>query len=118
MSSYFLCHNKDIAELQTREFSVETDQGQLELFIVRQDNNVHAYQNHCPHLGIPLNWQPDKFLCLEGIHIQCSTHGALFKVDDGYCIVGPCAGQSLTALTLEHRNDDEIWLELTHAINT
>jgi hypothetical protein len=34
MSSYFRCNNKDIAELQTREFSVKTDQGQLELFIV------------------------------------------------------------------------------------
>lgn len=116
MSSYFLCHNKDIAELQTLGFAVETDQGQLELFLVRQDNKVHAYQNHCPHLGIPLNWQPDQFLCLEGSHIQCSTHGALFTVKDGHCIVGPCAGQNLTSLSLEHRNDDEIWLALTDAI--
>jgi len=112
MSSHFLCHNQDIAELQTLSFTIETDQGLLELFVVRQDNKVHAYQNHCPHLGIPLNWQPDQFLCLEGVHIQCATHGALFKVEDGHCIAGPCAGQNLTALSLEHR-DDEIWLELT-----
>lgn len=117
MSSYFLCHNKNLSEQQTRGFAVETEQGQLELFLVRQDNKVHAYHNHCPHLGIPLNWQPDQFLCLEGSHIQCSTHGALFNVQDGYCIAGPCAGQNLTALTLEHRKDDEIWLELTNPIN-
>lgn len=116
MSSHFLCHNKDIAELQTLGFTVEIDQGQLELFLVRQDNEVHAYQNHCPHLGIPLNWQPDHFLCLEGIHIQCSTHGALFNVADGHCIVGPCAGQNLTSLPIEYRNN-EIWLVLTSAIN-
>tara|TARA_R110002050_G_scaffold57423_5_gene129098 strand:- start:3166 stop:3519 length:354 start_codon:yes stop_codon:yes gene_type:complete len=116
MSSHFLCHNKDITELQTLGFTVETNQGLLELFLVRQDDKVHAYQNHCPHLGIPLNWQPDQFLCLEGVHIQCSTHGALFKVDDGHCVAGPCAGQNLIPLTLEHRND-EIWLELTHTIN-
>lgn len=112
MSHYFLCHQQDITELQTRGFSVETDQGPLELFLIRLDNKVHAYQNHCPHLGIPLNWQPDEFLSLEATHIQCSTHGALFTLEDGYCVAGPCAGQNLTALSLDQRNDDEIWLQL------
>ncbi len=115
MSNYFLCHNDDIAELQSLGFTVETDQGQLELFLVCHDNKVHAYQNHCPHLGITLNWQPDQFLSLEGTHIQCSTHGALFKMEDGYCIAGPCTGQNLIPLALEKR-DDEIWLKLTSAI--
>ncbi|HDY84607.1 hypothetical protein LCGC14_1038450 [marine sediment metagenome] len=116
MSSHFLCHNKDLAELQSLGFTVETEQGLLELFLVRQDDKVQAYQNHCPHLGIPLNWQPDQFLSLEGLHIQCSTHGALFNVDDGHCIVGPCVGQNLITLPIEHR-DDEIWLALTGPIN-
>lgn len=112
MSRYFLCHNKDIAEFKTRGFSVETDQGQLELLLIRVENQLHAYQNHCPHLGIPLNWQPDEFLSLEGTHIQCSTHGALFTVEDGHCIAGPCTGKNLTALALEQRDDDEVWLQL------
>lgn len=116
MSNYFLCHNVDIAELQSLGFTVETNQGQLELFLVRHDNKVHAYQNHCPHLGVTLNWQPDQFLSLEDTHIQCSTHGALFKMEDGYCIAGPCTGQNLIPLALEKRDDDEIWLELTSAI--
>lgn len=115
MASYFLCLDKDIAELQTLGFTIETEQGELELFLVRQDNKVHAYQNRCPHLGIPLNWQPDQFLCIEDSHIQCSTHGALFNMQDGHCIAGPCAGQDLTALSLEYR-DDQIWLNLTHEI--
>jgi len=112
MSSYFLCHKKDIANYQTKGFTVETDQGQLELLLLRQENQVNAYQNNCPHLGIPLNWQPDKFLSLEETHIQCSTHGALFTLEEGLCIAGPCAGQKLTSLLLEQRDDDEIWLQL------
>jgi nitrite reductase/ring-hydroxylating ferredoxin subunit len=45
----------------------------------------------CPHLGIPLNWAPERFLDLDGTLIQCSSHGALFQIDSGECIAGPCA---------------------------
>lgn len=111
MPNYFLCKNEDIAEFKTHGFSVETEQGQLELFLIRLENKIHAYLNHCPHLGIPLNWQPDQFLSLDGTHIQCSTHGALFTLKDGHCVAGPCTGKNLTTLALEKRKDDEIWLQ-------
>lgn len=27
--------------------------------------------------------------------IQCATHGALFEIETGHCIAGPCLGQNL-----------------------
>ncbi|MDF1588382.1 MAG: Rieske (2Fe-2S) protein [Gammaproteobacteria bacterium] len=112
MSQYFLCNRHDIPNYQARSFDIDTPDGKFELFAVRQDNQVQAYQNQCPHLGIPLNWQPDEFMSLEGTHIQCSTHGALFTLEQGHCVAGPCSGQSLTSLTIELRNNDEVWLQL------
>lgn len=65
-------------------------------FVVRHEGGVSAYLNRCPHTGAPLNWLPDQFLDYEQKHIICSLHGALFRSADGFCIAGPCHGQSLT----------------------
>ncbi len=71
-------------------------QGQhKEVFVIYKDNAYVAYENSCPHTGGPLNWQPDIFLNIDETHIQCSTHLALFRLEDGFCIAGPCQGQSL-----------------------
>jgi nitrite reductase/ring-hydroxylating ferredoxin subunit len=67
-------------------------------FVVRKDGQVHAYRNRCPHTGAPLEWMPDEFLDLDKSFIECALHGALFRTDNGYCLRGPCAGQSLSAL--------------------
>ncbi len=40
----------------------------------------------------PLNWTPDRFLDLERKQIICATHGAVFCIDDGLCVGGPCKG--------------------------
>jgi nitrite reductase/ring-hydroxylating ferredoxin subunit len=69
-----------------------------DVFVVRKHGEVYAYLNRCPHTGGPLDWVPDQFLSLDGQHIQCATHAALFRIDDGFCIAGPCSGQSLAQL--------------------
>ena len=74
-------------------------------FIVRHDNGVSAFLNRCPHTEAPLNWQPNQFLDLEQTHILCSLHGALFRSDDGFCISGPCQGQSLTPIPVRVEKD-------------
>ena len=86
-----LCQIDDLAKMQT----IELDIGDNKLFAIRKDNEVYAYWNNCPHLGIPLNWMPEKFLDLDGSLIQCSSHGALFQIDSGECIAGPCIGDHL-----------------------
>jgi len=110
MSWHFLCKEAELPSNSTKSFSLDLDKEQLELLILTQQDKVYAYKNSCPHLGVPLNWQPDKFLSIEETHIQCSTHGALFTFEEGHCIAGPCSGQSLLSLMVEQRND-EIWLQ-------
>lgn len=68
------------------------------LFAVKRDANIYLYLNNCPHLGTPLEWQEDTFLDPDGALIQCSTHGALFAIDSGRCLAGPCKGQYLQAV--------------------
>lgn len=100
-----LCAPSELAEGQSRGFLVET----LNLFAVRRDGRVHVYLNRCPHRGVPLEWQADRFLDDSGSLIQCATHGALFLIDSGECVAGPCAGQALQAV--ECREDAEgIWI--------
>ena len=65
------------------------------IFIVKKDNLLHIYFNSCPHLGTPLEWQEDQFLDEDGALIRCATHGALFAIESGQCLVGPCKGKSL-----------------------
>lgn len=99
--AHTLCMLDEIADPGSRGFEVDTGDTQpLRLFVVRKDAVLAAYRNSCPHTGAPLEWQPDQFLDLDNSFIQCAIHGALFRPDDGYCLRGPCAGQSLEPLVL------------------
>ena len=90
-----LCAPHELAEGQSRGFVC----ADLNLLLVRRAGQVYAYQNRCPHRGIPLEWQPDQFLDHSNSLIQCATHGALFLIESGECVAGPCSGQSLKALS-------------------
>ena len=76
------------------------------IFVLRHEGGVRAFLNRCPHLGTPLNWSPDRFLDLKRKHIVCATHGAVFRVDDGACLSGPCQGDVLEAVAAEVRDGD------------
>lgn len=65
------------------------------LFAVRQGDAVHVYVNSCPHIGVPLDWAPDRFLSHDGKAIVCAVHGAMFRIEDGFCTTGPCMGDML-----------------------
>ena len=54
---------------------------------------------------VPLNWEPGRFLNNTGDLIQCSTHGALFAIESGECLQGPCQGESLQKIEYEVKND-------------
>lgn len=86
-----LCHSNDIADESSKGFEV----GERSLFAVKKDGQIHVYRNSCPHLGVELNWQEDQFLDMDGALIQCATHGALFIIESGECVSGPCMGQYL-----------------------
>lgn len=86
-----LCHSDEIAEGKSKGFQI----GETFLFAVKKHGQIYVYENVCPHLGIQLEWQEHEFLDIDASMIQCSSHGALFKIEDGECVLGPCQGQSL-----------------------
>ena len=101
----FLCSSHALSEGTSRGFELD----EVRLLITRREGRVYAYKNRCPHRGVALEWQPDQFLDPSASLIQCSTHAALFLIESGECVAGPCAGQSLTAL--DCREDSQgIWI--------
>ncbi|MDP3814171.1 Rieske (2Fe-2S) protein [Pseudomonas sp.] len=103
-----LCAPDELAEGQSRGFEIAGDK----LFAVRRDGQCYAYRNRCPHRGIPLEWLPDQFLDHSASLIQCATHGALFLIESGECVAGPCAGQALQMLSTRE-DADGLWVSLT-----
>jgi nitrite reductase/ring-hydroxylating ferredoxin subunit len=99
--TFELCHIDEIPLRGSRGFSVTTAGNVEDLFLVRLPSGVVAYRNSCPHTGGPLDWVPDQFLNLDGNLIQCATHDALFRIEDGACVKGPCVGRSLTAIPVK-----------------
>lgn len=93
-----LCRLDDVPEGEARGFNHGEGAATRELFILRRGDRAYVYENSCPHTGVMLEWQPDVFLNVEKTHIQCATHGALFRIEDGFCVHGPCVGKHLTAV--------------------
>ena len=97
----------DIPDGDSRGFELGTSSGDtVNLFVVRQGEQFFAYENRCPHLGVNLDWIENAFLDDDRKHIQCATHMALFKIEDGHCIAGPCVGDHLTALPVQVKGDE------------
>ena len=100
-----LCKISDIEENHSKGFV----HNERNIVAIKYRGQIYLYENSCPHRSIPLEWQPDQFLDLEKTFIQCATHGALFRIDTGECISGPCVGDQLTPV--EHYVEaDEIFL--------
>jgi len=75
------------------------------LFAVRQGHQVHAYVNSCPHIGVPLDWLPNRFLSTDGTRIICAMHGAEFTIAEGECTAGPCLGDHLQSVPVRIDGD-------------
>ena len=91
-----LCPSGELAEGSARNFVLQLRAGRFHGFVVRRDGAVHGYVDRCPHLGLPLAQRLDQYLAPDGGLIVCSWHGALFRINDGACVGGPCAGQRLS----------------------
>jgi len=84
-----------------REFSIGDGEWPFCGFVVRQGDQVYAYQNYCMHVGHQLNWMPDGFLTKDRKAIICASHGALYEIDSGLCVAGPCTGKRLREVAVE-----------------
>jgi nitrite reductase/ring-hydroxylating ferredoxin subunit len=90
-------------------FILQSLGGEEKGFAVRHRGVVHAFVNRCPHLGTELDWQPGEFFEESGLYLVCSTHGAIFQPDTGFCVAGPCHGASLEPLQVREE-DGQVFL--------
>lgn len=101
-----LCKTTDIEDPGSKGFEVKLKRKTTAIFVVHKDGAFHAWENSCPHTGANLEWQEDQFLDMDKALIQCSTHDALFVIDTGECIAGPCNGASLTPVEIVIEGED------------
>ena len=96
---HVLCAIDDIPDPGGKGFTLA---GRPPFFVVRTGDRVRGYLNTCPHQGTPLDWKPDTFLSYDKSLIQCSTHWARFRIEDGECVAGPCLGKSLGTIAIRN----------------
>jgi len=101
----FLCTSSALAE----GASINLVVGQQQILAVRRAGTAYVYANRCPHRQVPLNWRGRPLLPLQGSLIECAHHGALFQIETGECVAGPCEGDVLHALP--YLEDEQgLWL--------
>jgi nitrite reductase/ring-hydroxylating ferredoxin subunit len=54
-----------------------------------------AYLNVCRHRALPLDLGASSPMSEDGQHLLCHQHGALYRLEDGACVLGPCFGERL-----------------------
>ncbi|KQT44546.1 (2Fe-2S)-binding protein [Aureimonas sp. Leaf454] len=104
-----LCHRDDIPVGSARGFLPRPD-ALRRVIVLNRDNHFVAYVDACPHYtgGTPMAWRSDAYLNGDGTHLACHAHGALFDIDTGACLSGPCLGRNLTPVPLKVGEDGSI----------
>jgi nitrite reductase/ring-hydroxylating ferredoxin subunit len=105
----------DIADGASKEYRVATGDSIHEFFVVRRGRALFAYTNSCPHHGTPLNIWHDRMLSRTNAEIMCFTHGALFEIDTGRCVRGPCLGDYLIQVKVVIEGDELVFDDLDRA---
>ena len=100
-----LCAVTDIADPGAISVVVGADLNRADIVVLRHGDDIRAYVNSCPHAGTPLETFDGRFFDADdpGI-LVCSTHGARFRRQDGFCISGPCQGLSLRPVPVRLRD--------------
>lgn len=104
-----LCHLEQLAPGQSLGFKIKSI-GQDDFFLVNNGGHVVGYKNSCPHWpGSSMPVFKNRYLDNECRYIVCSGHGALFEIDSGLCIKGPCIGQRLVSIDLEMTDAGDVF---------
>jgi nitrite reductase/ring-hydroxylating ferredoxin subunit len=100
-------------EVHVVPFGRDADGYVREALVLRDQGGVlRAYRNLCKHLPIPLDGGSRRFMDADGRHLECGTHGAAYRPEDGLCVAGPCEGERLDVLDLEVDADGTVHLRV------
>lgn len=100
-----LARRDAIADGGSAAFTLDAGDASVPLLAVRRGDDVLVYVNACPHIGLTLDLVPGQFLDRQRTHILCANHGALFRIDDGVCVAGPCRGEALSPVPVAVADD-------------
>jgi nitrite reductase/ring-hydroxylating ferredoxin subunit len=100
-----LCALEDIPDGHCKEIRYGEGAYALSLLVHRTRAEVKAYVNRCPHFSLPLNNLPGQFVMMEGARVMCAFHGAVFRLEDGYCEAGPAETSVLEPVEVMVRDD-------------
>jgi nitrite reductase/ring-hydroxylating ferredoxin subunit len=95
-----VCALADVVDGKSRVVSLGVNRPGFALIVVRTGNDVFGYVNECAHMAVPLNLLDDLGVETHAHRLLCDHHHARFRFNDGYCVEGPCQGDSLTAVPL------------------
>lgn len=73
-------------------------------FVVRFEGKPYAYVNQCAHVSVELDWNEGEFFTAQQDYLLCATHGAMYRPDNGYCVLGPCKGKRLKPIEVTEQN--------------
>jgi nitrite reductase/ring-hydroxylating ferredoxin subunit len=100
----------EFPERQIIAVNADIDGENEAILLYRDQNEIHAWLNICPHAGRRLDYAPGKFLMQDG-DLVCAAHGATFRLDNGECVAGPCRGASLKAVPVKLLDDNVCLLD-------
>ncbi|MEM7027080.1 MAG: Rieske 2Fe-2S domain-containing protein [Pseudomonadota bacterium] len=98
---FLVCRFDTLKEKKTMTWDKMVQHEYKACLLVYINDQLYTYANSCPHTGINLNWKPNEFLNTDETYIQCAVHGALFDIENGQCLHGPCLGDSLKPIKSE-----------------
>ena len=85
-----------LAEGSPYGFEVRSGARSFSGVVIRKNGRYYAYENKCRHLSVTLDARDGDFLSCDRKYLQCHLHGALYEIETGACIGGPCVGSNLT----------------------
>jgi nitrite reductase/ring-hydroxylating ferredoxin subunit len=98
-----VCASADVIDGKSRVVNFGRDRP--EVIVVREGARVFGYINECAHMAVALNLLDDYGVETSHHRMRCDHHSAAFRFADGYCVEGPCEGESLVAVPLVQRGD-------------
>lgn len=98
--SRMLISRDDLPDRQIVAVNADIDGENEAILLYRDNDEIQAWLNICPHAGRRLDYAPGKFLMQDG-DLVCAAHGATFRLDSGECVAGPCRGASLKAVPVQ-----------------
>lgn len=95
-----ICKTSDLNNNKSIRFVIPGERFDRDGVLIKNNNEIFAYYNECPHIGVTLDFDDNDFFSLDFTKLVCKNHGAEFTPDSGECTLGPCVGTFLRKINV------------------